>query len=98
MFGSRWPEGVPVLPHPASNHDGEFRIFENIELSRSDRRRMLGRVIQLPGGKLMIYIVAPLDQTETQLKTLLSMLVVNGLLAILGYAIVVGYFMAQSRS
>ena len=61
-----------------------FEFSQNIELSLVDRRRMLGRVIQLPGGPLMAYVFAPLDQTEAQLKSLLSMLFINGLLAILG--------------
>lgn len=93
LFGSRGPSGVD-LPHPASNDDTEFRIFQNIELSRLDRRRMLGRVVQLPDGPLMTYVFAPMEETESQLKSLLTMLFLNGLLAILA-AVIVGYFMAR---
>lgn len=93
LFGSRWPGGV-TLPHPDSNADTGFHVFQNLELSVTDRRRMLGRIIHLPSGPLVTYVIAPLEQTEMQLKTLLSILVVNGLLAFVG-AVAIGYFMAQ---
>ena len=93
LFGSPWPGDVP-LPLPATSADTGFRVFLNLELTRGDRRRLLGRMVQLPSGPILTYVIAPLEQTESQLQTLLSMLIANGLLALLG-AVVVGYFMAQ---
>ena len=93
LFGSPWLNEVH-LPYPQSAADINFRSLENRELSRGERGRLLSRVLALPTGSVIIHVVIPLEHFERQMQALMSLLIVNGLLALLG-AIVVGYVIAR---
>jgi heavy metal sensor kinase len=93
LFGSPWLD-PSALPHPASATDVDFRALQNTEVSSGNRQRVLSRVLRLPEGPLVVHVLTPLSQWDSQLRTLLGMLVMNGFLA-LGAAVIVGHLMAR---
>ena len=93
QFGSPWLNDS-LLPYPVSSSDRDFRSLVNLKLSQGERWRVLSRVLDQPGGPLMIHVLTPLQIFDNQLRMLLYLLLVNGLLALLA-AMLVSWWIAQ---
>lgn len=86
LVGSSWLADV-ALPRSASTSK------VNLVLSRGTVR-VISRILPLEDGSVMTHVVMPLDHFRTQMRSLASLLIATGLVALFG-AIVFGYLVAQ---
>lgn len=93
QFGSALPVGLQ-LPQPAADSDLNFRSLINIDSPKGERWRVLGRVIQVSDQLLVIHVLLPIAQLNSQMRMLSNILILNVLFA-LSAVVFIGYLIAQ---
>ena len=92
-FGSAGLSEVS-LPHPAELSQHDFHSLSTISLAQNQRWRILSRSLNLPDGPFVIHVLAPCAAHDSQLAMLLSLLALNGLLAVV-LSSFLGYWISQ---